>query len=208
MHDVAIGPDGFVWIAGPSGLARYDGTGTTVLGRRDNLTTQGLRALAGDAAGRLWIGGDQGVDLREADGTVRRLAEDWSFGFVEDFAVDGLVTWAAASEGLVRWTREAGCALTGESGLSGTLVTAVERGEDGVVWAAGPSAGLWRLPADGGEDAWERVPEGWQSVAPLRTLASGAGGTIIVGGDGGVVELDPAGSVPQSPLAPRTRRAP
>jgi ligand-binding sensor domain-containing protein len=53
VHDLAVGDDGTMWFAGPSGLARYDGSRIESFGKKDGLSTNGLRALAVAANGVL-----------------------------------------------------------------------------------------------------------------------------------------------------------
>lgn len=198
LHDVVEGSQRFIWFAGPSGLVRYDGARIEVLGKADGLSTQGLRALAVDQAGRLWVGSDVGVDLVER-GTIRPLvaADRWEFGFVEAFApAPGGGMWIATARGLVRWDPAAGLTPATDPRLVGALVTAVAVGPTGTVWAAGPSFGLLRGEDDGAGSAWSDLDgRGWGEVAPVRIVRASAAGSVLVGGEGGLVEIDGEGRV-------------
>ncbi len=71
-------PDGFVWIGTRDGLARYDGLGFRVWQHdpRDahSLSGNDVSALAIDAQGRVWCGGEAaGVNLLLSDGRFRRF---------------------------------------------------------------------------------------------------------------------------------------
>lgn len=193
VHAVIQGTDGAMFFAGPSGLVRYDGARTEVFGPDHGLATQGLRALALAPDGTLWIGSDAGVDAWRPDGTTDSPIppEAWSYGFVEDLAAtaDGDL-WIASARGLLRWHPDDGLASAGDE-LPATLVTAVEAGGNGVIWAAGPAFGLWRR--DG--PRWRRVPD----IAP-STLAAGADGAVLAGSEEGLVEVTPEGRT--RPLLP------
>ena len=85
LHQVAIGPgkvrrlmadpDGSVWVASESGLFRAE---VEALQAEPIATIEGppmdgdVNALAIDATGALWIGGDQGLAVREPGGTAAR----------------------------------------------------------------------------------------------------------------------------------------
>ncbi|MEM8558392.1 MAG: two-component regulator propeller domain-containing protein, partial [Bacteroidota bacterium] len=70
VNDVALGPDGLLWVATDGGLARYDGHGFTVWSHHpDDLSTlpsSRIFAVA-PAAGEVWVGTVEGLarlDLR------------------------------------------------------------------------------------------------------------------------------------------------
>jgi len=189
VHDVAVGPQGFIWLAGPSGLARYTGQGIDVFGTVDGLSSPSLRSLAPDGATGLWIGHDAGLDrwTRERGFAPAVPAADWRFGFVEAILpVAAGEVWLGTREGLVNLRLPAG---TVETAMEGKLVSSLARSSTGVIWAAGPTLGLWRLD----EDGWSRPAHGgWAAVAPVRELAPSADGRLFVGGDG-LVEIDSDG---------------
>ncbi|WP_440223707.1 two-component regulator propeller domain-containing protein [Dokdonella sp. MW10] len=90
------GPDGFVWIGTRDGLARYDGLGFRVWQHdpRDlhSLAGNDVSALAIDARGRVWCGGEAaGVNLLLPDGRFRRFrhaaADPHSLGSDDVFAL-------------------------------------------------------------------------------------------------------------------------
>lgn len=195
LHAVVQGRRrGSIWFAGPSGLARYDGARIELLNPSHGLSTQGLRALAVDDEGRLWVGTDVGVDVFDG-GEIRPLTGDggWAHGFVESLAAapDGTM-WIGTARGLLSWNRRTGLTPATDRRLAGTLIAAVVAAPDGVVWAAGASCGLLRRDAGGWRDLEGR---GWEEVAPVRTVAPGARGSVFVGGDGGLVEIDRDGRV-------------
>jgi signal transduction histidine kinase/ligand-binding sensor domain-containing protein len=98
--------DGYLWVAGLNGLARFDGVRFVRFRIWDGLTSLQILHLLEDRAGRLWIGSeDAGLTVREGGhfhgltGTngcggnnVRALAED----------AEGKI-WVAHEKGLARW---------------------------------------------------------------------------------------------------------
>jgi signal transduction histidine kinase/ligand-binding sensor domain-containing protein len=97
--------DGTLWVAGPSGLSRFDGIhfvrydGT--LGRRSHSTD--ITALAASPDGGLWMGfGLGGITVLTASGTVQYDEQDGlAFGTVNNIVMDrNRSTYAATSSGL------------------------------------------------------------------------------------------------------------
>ena len=85
IWSIAQTPDGQVWVASQGGLERMraDGTGFDHI----SLDVDGAhggsfgptRALLAEADGRLWIGAESGLYLRQANGSMHRVAVDPSF---------------------------------------------------------------------------------------------------------------------------------
>lgn len=195
MHAVTQGSDGRMYFAGPSGLSVYDGQRVTVIGTEQGLSTHGLRSITTMSDGRLAVGGDAGLDLQTLDGDFRpagdRLDNEWQWGFVEDLvgSPDGRL-FIAASRGLLSWDNENNVQTVAASLVNSGLVAAVERVND-TIWAAGPEFGL--LCGDGEE--WQ-IPErdDWRAVGNIAALAATDRGTVLVGGDYGLLEIAADGS--------------
>jgi len=190
VHATVVGPGGAAWIAGPSGLARYDGARVGVWLMEEGLSTQGLRSLATDERGRLWIGTDINVDVMDGDRIHPLVApEEWSYGFVENMVADGSGgMWLATARGLVHYQESSGFTVAADPRLQDRLVSDVAVDARGVTWVAVPTVGLLRRASDG----WALVsPDGLESV---ETLAVSVDGGLIAGGLGGFVEFDADGN--------------
>jgi signal transduction histidine kinase len=196
IHALSQGGDGRFYLAGPSGLTVYDGQRTSVLGPAQGLSTHGLRTVATRTNGLLVVGGDAGVDVQQPDGSFRPLGDGhqgtggWQWGFAEDLLAhpDGSV-WIAASRGLLRWTPESSAQAVTTPLIGMNLVKVVALAEQ-TIWAAGPAIGL--LCGDG--DEWQVPLHGdWREVGEIEALQATASGTLLVGGEFGVVEIDATG---------------
>lgn len=189
VHDLAQDRDSRLWLAGPSGLVRYDGQRFDVFLRADGLSANGLRSLAKAPDGRLWIGTDKGVDMHDRDGLFSPLVppETWRYGVVEAMVIEPSGgAWIATPAGLLRWTPARGLEAVADPRLYGVPVTALARGDDGTVWAS--AAGL--LSYDGA--AWKECAAAALAVGDVEAIAPVAGGALI-GGERGLVEVDAGG---------------
>jgi hypothetical protein len=63
VNDMAIGPDGRLWMATDRGLVVYDGASVRRLDRRRGLVQNEVEDLAIDHLGRIWVRGSQGLTL-------------------------------------------------------------------------------------------------------------------------------------------------
>jgi ligand-binding sensor domain-containing protein len=111
VHDLVQDAEGVLWLAGPSGLVRYDGSRISVYGRNQGLQTHGLRSIAANKNRKLFIGSDVGIDVLEQDGTIHPLIspEKWNYGFVEClWAGSGNTLWIGTARGLLSWSEQKG----------------------------------------------------------------------------------------------------
>ena len=119
---IAQDPQGFIWVAAGSGLARYDGTAFKVWRHRSrdpaSLPSDRLRTLFVDAEGRLWGGGD-----------------------------DGLTRYDPASDGFLHWRHDPATA----DSIGSNQVSSLAHSADGSLWVGlnDRAGGLDRLRADG-----------------------------------------------------------
>ncbi len=158
---------GFVWIAGPNGLARYDGENFLFFRHRDDdpasLSDDHLFNVFEDSRGGLWVTSDKGLDLldRETGGFLH---------FRHDPAVP--------------------------ESLSSDRVRAVCEGRDGALWIGTMDGGLNRMDPESREctrflhDPVDPVSPGSDAI---WALCCGRDGRIWMGAtESGIDAYDPA----------------
>jgi diguanylate cyclase (GGDEF)-like protein len=108
VHSLAQDQLGRLWLAGPSGLSRYDGSRVKTFDRRNGLQCAGLRAVRVGSDGTIWMGTDQGVEA--VDGSGKPLgfghALPWNFGLVDCVLPSDSFVWAGTAQGLVKLSVE------------------------------------------------------------------------------------------------------
>lgn len=198
VHDLSLDTNNVLWVAGPNGLARVDDQRIRCIGRRDGLRSHGLRCVAAGTGGRVWVGGDGGVDVLGANGVLEDNTVPWNFGVVEKICVLDDYVLAATSSGIQRWRAETGWDVNNPV-LDGTYVNQLAPTASGVIWASGPQIGLriggpnsWREPND---DQWRKLGA-ISAIVPTAGGVSGTGGTggtVFVGGSRGAAEYSETG---------------
>jgi two-component sensor histidine kinase len=189
VHDLSLDANNALWVAGPNGLAKVNDQRIRCMGRRDGLRSHGLRCVEAGADGRIWVGGDGGVDVLGSDGQLEDNTEPWRFGVVEKICVRDDYVLAATSSGMQRWSAETGWAVEG-SRLGTTYVNQLVSTASGSIWISGPQIGL-RI---GGPDSWrEPIDDQWRTLGALSAIVPTAAGTVFVGGSSGAAEYSDTG---------------
>jgi len=191
----------FLGIAG-EGLARRLGRGAfrgggESEGLAHNLVWAVVREEAGEKPGALWVGTEGGLNrIDPADGTITTYREADGLGgdTVQALAAgpDGLIFVGLWPGGVTRigpgphvFRR---CDLAGLD-PAGIRVVSLFRGRDGVLWA-GTNRGLFRLPAPGTGDRFEKaVIPGGRDDARIYAFAQDGSGFMWAAGEGGLYRL-------------------
>ncbi|MBD8897723.1 hybrid sensor histidine kinase/response regulator [Rhodanobacter sp. DHG33] len=147
VWSIAQTPDGALWVATQSGLDRlrpdfdsFDHIALPVSGSTDGMA---VRVLLADADGRLWIGGNNGLFVREADGNIH--AVPMAPGFHEDLHK---VWHIQGIPGDIRVSTSTGLLVIGKDGVARPLadsrlaaldasITSSVRDAQGRLWMVG-----------------------------------------------------------------------
>lgn len=181
LNDLVQDRQGFLWIATPDGLNRYDGYGISAFRHHPEdsttLTANSINALHVDRRGRLWIGTFAGLNRYDrATGRMRQylhdgddptsIPNDYVQSFAEDH--DGRL-WIGTANGLARYDpqRDAVERLSLDPAHPWPLlhpnITALcrdPRPGSGLIWAACGDAGLNRLDvATGRSTGFRHLPD-------------------------------------------------
>lgn len=136
--------DGYLWVGGDDGVARFDGLRFVPFGLREGLKSGPVRALLGDSAGALWIGG--------VDGGLTRFYNG-QFSVVTNLPSDAILALAEGESGELWIGSEAGLSVWRDGRLSdrlrGKAVTALARDAHGRIWAGVRGDGIFRIDKDG-----------------------------------------------------------
>ncbi|MGE0639398.1 MAG: diguanylate cyclase [Thermoanaerobaculia bacterium] len=217
VNALAQDGQGFLWIATPDGLSRFDGYSVRTYHRDlddpHSLPYNDVRTLAVDADGRLWIGTRGGGLARyEAASdrfTVWRADEDDPQALHADFvsalafAPDGGLWIGTRTGGVARMDPANGTFVAyrndanAPGALRGSRVDNLLVAADGALWVGGVGHGLYRFDAAAGRFQQFLPREGEPSLPDARigALAQDAQGRIWVGTTRGLATCDAAGTV-------------
>lgn len=176
---IAQTADGYIWLATPNGLLRFDGVRSVPwsVPAGTALPADSVQALLGARDGSLWIGTVSGL-IKVKDGAAEALAPlsgKTINALIEDS--DGTI-WAGGSargHGLLCAVRNQYSECQGDDGRFGKEVVALHRDSANALWVAGVDQ-LWKWGKGPMVSYFLSGP-----LASLRTLTSMADGTLIVG---------------------------
>jgi signal transduction histidine kinase/ligand-binding sensor domain-containing protein len=191
VHALTIDHRGILWLAGPSGLSKYDGTRVRTFTQRQGFTTHGLRTVAAAPDNAIWIGTDVGVDVFR-DGTVDAMPDGWCWGLANSIVVeDSGKVWIGSALGLISWKSGQGFEAESDTRLTDDMIATIAIDSEGNVWAVSRRHGL--LCRTGG--AWHAVTGEVSALGAILTLAAGLNGTMFVGGEHGALHIDAIGTI-------------
>ncbi|HEX4825922.1 MAG TPA: ATP-binding protein [Candidatus Polarisedimenticolaceae bacterium] len=192
VNRLKIDPSGVVWIAGASGLWKFDGERFDLLGADLGLPRAEVQdiALAGD--GLLWVATD--VGLFRGDPSQRKQEPVFArFEFPSEengsapapfrllAAGDGTI-WVGTRHGLWRIPPTGG----GASRIDGVpqlgRVTSLAEGPGGAVWVGTHRSGLYRIARDGRVDHHDDAEPGYGFVSDFMFDDDGSVWTAFLGG--------------------------
>lgn len=230
VNALAQDGQGFVWVATPDGLSRFDGYSVKTYHRdledEFSLPYNDVRALAVDGDGRLWVGTRGGGLARyEAASdrfTVWRADEDdpraLSSDNVSALAADsqGGLWVGTRTNGVAYMDIEAGTFVAyppdpeAPGALRGTRIGALLVAADGTPWIGGVGHGLYRF--DAAERRFQQfLPSDSEPSLPdarIAALAQDPRGRLWVGTAKGLAHCDPAGAATPEDTACRPWQPP
>ena len=191
VHALTIDHQGILWLAGPNGLASYDGTRVRTFTQRQGLTTHGLRTVVAAPDDAIWIGSDVGVDVLR-NGTVEAMPDGWRWGLANSIvAEDSGKMWIGSALGLISWRSGLGFEAESDARLTEDMIPTVAVDSEGNVWAVSRRHGLLYRAGD----AWRVITGDVPALGAILTLAPGSNGTMFVGGEHGALHIDATGTV-------------
>lgn len=189
VHRIARDLDSRIWLAGPVGLARFDGSFVKLWDRHSGLQCNGLRSVTIDAKGNVWIGTDLGFERLDTAGRPLTGVEPgtWRFGLCQHIDASGGDPWLGTAHGLVKLERREG-EVGYRIGFNADIgfVSDVKYLDDRRVLAASSIGGL--VETDG-QTWWSYRCEGLMGRQITRVAFSHPG-QLLVGTDDGLYVID------------------
>ena len=144
VHRIAQDASKRIWAATPAGLASFDGVRISIFDQNQGLGTQGIRAVAADESGYVFVGTDLGLDVVEPDLQIRPVIQnaEWTHGFVERLVVSSDQVWISTSFGLVVWDRAKSRLETGLEVQVPELVNDMVLDDQDRLWVSSQQMGL------------------------------------------------------------------
>jgi PAS domain S-box-containing protein len=194
VYAVGVGPEGNVCVGSTGGLVCWDGERFSHAGAR-GLPPGAIPAMA-SFAGKLWVGVDTSVFVRDADGAFVPAPGWRDAGRITAMFADrdGLVVGAGPAvlqtAGTGAWQQVADFAPRAAAGLS-DRVDDILRDRQGALWIRTPKH-LWRLPRGAAHpiDLRDGMPSTTVGINVHRTMVIGPRDNVLIGTDAGIAYRD------------------
>ena len=193
IHRLAQDGFGRLWMAGPSGLAFYDGSRVRSLNISHGLRCAGLRSVAVGPNDLVWIGTDLGIEAVDHHQSPVAGLETlpWDFGLVDCIVAGAHEAWLGTPQGLVQllWDTPMGAVRLGAHFEIGYVRDLVQLDANTVV-AVSAQQGLFMVSGGRHQVSWQPdVPE----PGSVRRLHAAPDGRLLVASPSGVRLLDRGG---------------
>ncbi|HZD47569.1 MAG TPA: two-component regulator propeller domain-containing protein [Silvibacterium sp.] len=186
---LAVDLAGDVWIGTGAGLARYDGTRTTVYTDKDGLGSGAVQLLACDREGAVWAGTGAGI-ARVFNGKIEAFTAKEGFSSNAVLAIledrEGNLWLGTESGGIDILRDRAFTTYTAQDGISDDHIRSVYQDEKGTIWLGTSGGGLDRREKDGFSVL--TTANGLSSNVVL-SIASDANGNLWLGTPDGLDRL-------------------
>ena len=188
IHKTICSHDGRIWSATPAGLACYDGVKINMYGQRHGLSNHGLRTIAVHPDNSIWIGTDVGIEVLDISGTEIKVLWSNPVGTVNSIDVTDEIAVIGTTKGLYFVSGKGEIRRSKVPELGHAVIASVLIASDQSIWAIGPAIGIVRI-AKTGEKL--NVPQRRRLSGAPRCLAHGPEGSVLVGSELGVLNVEP-----------------
>jgi ligand-binding sensor domain-containing protein len=221
VSDIAIAPDGALWLATAGGLSRFDGTAWQTFVTADGLVSDEVTSVAVAADGLVCAGTDVGISCFNGASWTTYTSGGPASNLVPSIAVapDGTV-WAGSGQpvpapentgrGVSRFDGEEWTVLTEADGLADNTVVDIAVEPGGVVWFAtgDPDDAPASVSRFDGETWTTYMPDEYVYGKEVRSIAIGPDGIVWLGAPDELTRYDPSLDSGQAEEAWRTYDVP
>jgi len=198
---IAQSTDGYMWLATPTELLRFDGVRRVPARFETGITfDEGARSLKGGRDGTLWIGTSRGLfALKNGSIKPETLLGDMNVNAIDEDS-DGTIWAAGASRGngMLCAIRKSGNECHGQDGSFGPEIVTLHRDRTHALWVVGVQR-AWKWGGD--SVASFSLPA---RADVVRSVAEMPDGAIVIGLRGQVARIA-KGSIDKLPLPGWTR---
>lgn len=177
-----------LWLAGPAGLACFDGHTVVNHDRRTGLACQGLRSMGIGADGTVWIGTDLGLEAIDARGKPLSWIgwSQWPYGLCEHIDASGADVWVGCAQGIACIDTSTPHAPRVKFHADIGFVRHILCMPNGVVYAASDTQGVVCIEGHASRPMQYPSLYGRQ----VKRLAAGRPGELLVGTNAGLVVIE------------------